>query len=248
MPMIGWRHTLMGLWQRLQLRALRLSADLVLVTTEAWSEQLMAMRPRRRVRHLPVGSTLPDMRSGRAAARASLGVADGRLVVATLSSGHESHLVPYVETAVASIAARSPDVLLLTLGAGARQVTVAGVEVVRPGELTPDDLARLVAASDLFLVPLIDGVSTRRTSAMAALQHEVAVVATDGHLTDSMLRDAGIPLAPVGERDAFVSLAADMATDAARRTESARAGRALYERSFDWSAIAERFVAAVEQA
>jgi glycosyltransferase involved in cell wall biosynthesis len=176
-----------------------------------------------------------------------LGAADGRLVVATLSSGHESHLVPYVETAVASIATQSPDLLLLTLGAGAREVRVPGVEVVRSGELPPDQLARLVAASDLFLVPLIDGVSTRRTSAMAALQHGVAVVATDGHLTDSILRDGGIALAPVGEPHTFASLAADVASNAAQRAELARGGRALYEASFDWPAIAECFVSTIER-
>jgi glycosyltransferase involved in cell wall biosynthesis len=114
--------------------------------------------------------------------------------------------------------------------------------------LAPEDLAALVAASDLFLVPLIDGVSTRRTSAMAALQHEVAVVATVGHLTDSVLRAGALALSPVGDRDAFATTAFELAADHPRRARLALAGRALYEQAFDWPTIARDFVATVEQA
>jgi len=247
MPLIGLRKTLMGLWQRLQLRALRFAADRIFVTTEAWTAELASMHPRRRVSHLPVGSTLPDMRSARAEARASLAVDPDELVVATLSSGHESHLLEYVAAAVDRIAKRTPALLLLALGAGASEPPVNGVRVMRPGELPPGELAALVAASDLFLVPLVDGASTRRTSMMTALQHGVAVIATDGPLTDSILRGGAVAFAPVGDIGAFADTAAGLAADSARRIRLAAAGRELYRRSFDWPALARSMAPALSR-
>ncbi len=61
-PMINWRWTLMGIWQRSQLFALRAVADPVFASIDAWTSTLGEMRPRRVVHHLPVGSNLPDRR------------------------------------------------------------------------------------------------------------------------------------------------------------------------------------------
>jgi glycosyltransferase involved in cell wall biosynthesis len=238
MPMDGWRKTLMGLWQRAQLRAVHAAADISFATVEKWTAQLAKAVPRRRAVHMPVGSTLPDMRRARDTTRASLG-ATQRLVVTTLSSGHESHLVSYVVDAVTRIADLVPGVLVLTLGAGAHAVNVRGVEVKRPGEIPAAELAALVAASDLFLAPLVDGISTRRTSMMAALQHGVAVLGTDGLLTDTMLKTSGsLLLCRTGDRHGFVESAAALAVDEPRRTMLAASGRALYARAFDWPRIA----------
>jgi hypothetical protein len=38
-PMISWRWTLMGLWQRLQLAAIRLSADIVFTSIYSWARK-----------------------------------------------------------------------------------------------------------------------------------------------------------------------------------------------------------------
>jgi glycosyltransferase involved in cell wall biosynthesis len=138
---------------------------------------------------------------------------------------------------------RVPDTLLILLGAGARPVPLDGVHTQRPGELPPAELASLVAAADLFLAPLVDGVSTRRTSVMTALQHEVAVVGTDGPLTDSVLRGDALELTPVGDVDAFASAAERLAVDPERRAQLAAAGRSLYERDFDWPVLARELAA-----
>jgi glycosyltransferase involved in cell wall biosynthesis len=242
MPMVGLRKSLMGAWQRVQLRALRFEADGLLATTEAWAKDLGP-----RASQVPVGSTLPDMRRRRYAARERLGVGEETLVVATLSSGHESHLTDYVAAALAELAEHRT-LFMLALGAGARPVPVTGVECLRPGLLPADAVAELLAAADLFLAPLIDGVSARRTSVMAALQHGVPVVTTDGHLTDSFLRGSGaLALSPVGDVSAFAATAGEFA-DAQRRLELGSAGRALYERFFDWPIAARALVVALEKA
>jgi glycosyltransferase involved in cell wall biosynthesis len=247
MPLLGLRKTLMGLWQRVQLRAVCASVDLVFAVIEDWAARLGRFRPRRPALHVPVGSTLPDMRASRDKIRAQLGASD-RLVVTTLSSGHESHLLDHTAAAVARIADSEPNLVFLTLGAGAHAVEVPGVDTRRPGELPAADLAALVGASDLMLVPLVDGVSTRRTSVMAALQHGVAVVATRGPLTDSMLDRSDVLALSSGGADSFAEAAVAVAGEPRRRDALASAGRVLYMRAFDWPATARAIKHALESA
>jgi hypothetical protein len=62
-------------------------------------------------------------------------------------------------------------------------------------------------AMDLLISPFIDGISTRRGSAIAGFQHGVAVASTLAHHTDALLREgapANLILAPLDERHAFV--------------------------------------------
>ena len=153
--------------------------------------------------HLPSGSSLPDARAERAVARSELGV-EHSLVVATLSSGHPSHLTAYVEAALARLASDGVDVTYFQLGDGSSPVVAPEeLRVVAPGRLPAERLAALVAAADIFLAPLIDGVSTRRTSFMTGLCEAVAVVGTKGALTDPLLLHCGLELVEVGSAASF---------------------------------------------
>lgn len=243
-PIEDWRSSLMGAWQRFQLGSLRLAVDAVFASIEPWARKFAAHLPHRPGRHLPVGSNFPDGRAARAASRRRLGADEGTLVIACLGRDHPAWLGEHVVAATNRIAGEAP--VLLNLGAEA--ATPAGldpaVRVVRPGLLTPEDFAAHLAAADLFLAPTVDGVSTRRGSTMAALQHGVPVLATEGPLTDSVLRRTpALSLTPVGDREAYARAAAALAADPERRRTAGRAGRDLYEREFDWPVIGGRLIA-----
>ena len=138
-------------------------------------------------------------------------------------------------------------VAFLQLGAGAS--TIPGISsaicVVRPGELDARRLASFVAASDIFLTPFLDGVSTRRGSFMAGLQQGVALVGTSGALTDPMLRASDLELVEVGDAESFADRVALLAADRGRRELAAGRGRRLFEAEFTWDAIADRFLEGV---
>jgi glycosyltransferase involved in cell wall biosynthesis len=245
-PMTTWRSVLMGLWQRLQLRLLARAADHVFCSTELFAKQLAARHYSPRVRHLPVASNLPDMRRFRAAERDRLGVPDAGLVVAMLGTGHPSRLAGHLERAVKAITDGGDSVTVLNLGDGAPTLRgqTSGVRIHEPGRQPADALARQLASADLFLAPFVDGVSTRRTSVMAALQHAVPVVGTDGSITDSLLRrhrDA-ICLIPVDGAERFADAAAGLVLDPDRRQALGQAGRTLYEQCLDWPIIARSLV------
>jgi glycosyltransferase involved in cell wall biosynthesis len=245
-PMTNCKWALMGAWQRAQLEVARVSADVVFASIESWTRMLRARRPFRPTIHLPVGSNLPDRRDERTATRASLHVSHDEVVLACFGGGEGSRLVGHVVAAANRLVGMTERVLLLNLGAGASPLPGLSrqVRVYAPGRVAEADLASSLAAADLFLAAFVDGVSTRRGSLMAALQHELPVVGTQGPLTDAVLgraRDA-LALVPVGPPDRFASCAAVLAKKPEERLAMGIAGRALYQSSFDWPVLADRLL------
>jgi glycosyltransferase involved in cell wall biosynthesis len=247
-PMTTGRSVLMGLWQRFQLRLLAGAADWVFCSTERFVEMLVAGHYSRHVRHLPVGSTLPDMRSFRVVERERLGIPDDGLIIAMLGTGHPSRLAGHLERAVNAITAHRERVTVLNLGDGAPALPglSSDVRIHAPGRQPADALARQLASADLFLAPFVDGVSTRRTSVMAALQHAVPIVGTHGSTTDDLLRQTdALCLVPAERADRFADAAVELALDSGRRRALGSDGRRLYERCLDWPIIARSLTEAI---
>jgi hypothetical protein len=235
-PWGGWRQTLMSGWQRGQLLSLSALADQTLASTEPWTDDSAWWR-RRGVQLLPVGSNLPDMRDAAEEARGQLQTPAGTVVAVTLNTSHPSYSAEHVRLAVNRIAVDRP-VVLLNLGAGAHEIghVSASVQVVAPGMLTPAALARLLSAGDVYMAPFVDGVSTRRGSLIAALQHGLPVVGTTGHNTGEILR----PLSLYAFEDlrGFADGALGLATNAEEQRSRRLLSRDLYEKNFTWPSIA----------
>jgi glycosyltransferase involved in cell wall biosynthesis len=249
-PMTNWKWVLMGAWQRAQLEAARIGADIVFASIEAWTRMLGERRPFRPAIHLPVGSNLPDRRHARTSMRERLKIADEEIVLASLSTGPAGRLVRHAVQAANALAAKGGSVVLLQLGAGAPdpQDLADSVRVFQPGRLVGEELASWLSAADLFLAPFVDGVSTRRGSMMAALQHALPVVGTSGRLTDSVLAQAtdALMLVPVDRPDLFADAVVELAQSRDDADRRGRAGRALYESAFDWPVVAGRLLQALE--
>ena len=245
-PINSFKTLVMGVWQRLQLRALLLTADVVMATTSSWIRLLPSGC---RVVAIPAGSNLPDHRERREQSRLALGVESDQLVLASFGSDHPSFLLDRVVGAANAVAAARGSVKLLCLGAGARTVTGldARVELYRPGRQAGDDLATDLSACDIYLSPLSDGLSTRRTTLVAALQHGLPVVGTDGSRTEPELRSEvrAIHWTPANEPTRFADAALEMSGNAALRQRCAAAARELYDRTFAWDVIARRVLAAI---
>lgn len=244
-PIRGTRSALMGVWQRLQLVAVSQAADVVFASTEHWTSVFSKRWPRRPVFHLPVGSNLPDMRHMRGVERTRLGMSETDIALAAFGTGSPSRHLGYIVSAANAVARVAPTTLLhLGRGAPALDGLDSGVKLHVPGPLTPARLAGQLGAADIFLAPLVDGISTRRTTLMAALQHGLAVVGTDGPLTGAVFREAadGVCLVPVDRPDFFIDSVLRLTKCRERREEVSAAGRELYEREFDWPVLVERLL------
>lgn len=243
-PALNWRWALMRTWHRLQLLALARSCHVIFVSVEAWVPVFGRIVGDRKIVHTPVGSNLPDGREDRSKLRGLLRAPPDCVVLATFGTGHPSHVTEHAAGAANATAAAGIPTLLLVLGHGAPAPLGlrSDVRIVRPGRLPEVELAGHLAAADILLAPFVDGVSSRRTTIMSALQHGVAVASTDGHLTDSALRAAtsALTLVPAGDAEAFAAAVVELARSPHERSARGAAGRALYEAEFDWPIVAER--------
>ena len=244
----NFRWALMGAWQRAQLLALHGATDVSFCSIERWAELLGAMPPHRPAHHLPVGSNLPDMRDHREETRVELGVNEDTSVIACFGLRHPERLEGHTLQAAQAIAQTGRRVLLLNLGQGPREVHAMGrVTIQSPGFLEADALARLVAASDIFIAAHLDGVSTRRTTLMAALQHGIPVVGTSGRQTDQILSPT-VPALSIELITLPFRRRRRTAADPLARRRLGEAGRRLYTTEFDWPVIATRLLAGFGEA
>jgi hypothetical protein len=243
--MTDWRSTLMGLWQRAQLRGLLRLADGVMSSTEALAREIGSGAV-----HVPIATNITPVPTSSRAARDRLGL-DGRLAVALFGRAHETRAFDHTQAAIAALAKAhgASQLVILNLGADAPQPRVPpGVEVCSPGRQAPDELSLRLAASDLVLLPFTDGISTRRTTLMAALAHGRPVLALRGHNTDAVLAEArdALALAPAGDLTAFARAAVELTRDPSRLHAIGEAGRQLYESRFDWPVVARSVAAVLE--
>jgi glycosyltransferase involved in cell wall biosynthesis len=234
-----------GLWQRGQLRLLLESADAVMASTERLAHVLGGG-----ALHTPIASTIVPIDISRLDARASLALPD-RLTVALIGRDHPDRTLDYAECAIEAIARARGAAALTVLNLGAEPPPIRlpdGVEVRTPGTLGPEQLSRHLHASDLALLPLKRGLSTKRTTMMTALAHGVAVLGLRGFETESFLVEStdALMLTPIGDRRAYADAASELAGDPNRLAELGSAGRRLYESRFDWPVLADKVASVLD--
>ncbi len=236
---------LMRAWQRLQLRAILALADTILVTKQ-WSAGKMQDLTSKDILHLPAGSTLPLGKSSRSAQREALGLGEDDVVLTAFGTGLVTRSVPEVALCARAVADAGYRVSVFNLGAGTPPLDdlPPTIQLFEPGMLEAEELSAWLAASDIYLAPVSDGVSSGRTTVMAALQHGLPVVGTAGEATEPVLRDAteALILVPAGRPDLLAKAALSLASDFDRRVRMGKAAQEFYQSTFDWNIIAERLL------
>jgi glycosyltransferase involved in cell wall biosynthesis len=243
-PAWPWKFTAMRLWQWPQFVALTRLAHAIFVSSERWIGQIHACTPRAACIHLPVGSNLPRCPDSRTEARQRLGIDPETKVVGAFGSGHVSKLSRLVSVAAGAVARRFPDTILLSVGKGgqALRAECPGLNFRDEGALPPEEAALRIRAMDVMLAPFADGLSTRRGSAIAALQHGVPVCSTVTPWTDRLLVDppwAGIRLSAPDRLDVYAQNALDLIAQPPPGEEIQQRHDAV----FGWPNIAGRLLA-----
>ena len=258
LPLVVNAHELFGQWnerarrapwflaQRLAVAVLAASGVALVVTVKARQERVQAALPRVRDRILvlPIGPTIPPVVPD-GNWRREHGVPDDLLVLASLGLGHWTQDTAMLAVMLARLRASGADARLFVAGA----LKVDDPWAVHLGYLDATAAAQLLAAADLFVLPLSDGASGRRSALISALAAGTPVLSTTGSDTEAALfpPDA-IRLTPAGDAGAFASAALSLAGDHEARAALRDRGRALYERELAWPIVARRWADVLDAA
>ena len=202
---VGWdwfgrpRHQLISLIQHWMARRLARRADRIFVSVEGWRRRLGSVG--KRAQWLPIPSNLPTSVSELVVARARLELGPGPWLghFGTYGPGIVRDLAP----TLLELADRNATVRFLLLGRGATRFgrdLGLGERVRFLDDLAAPVVAAYLAACDVLIQPFPDGISARRTSAMAGLALGLPIVTTQGQLTDSVwVASSAVALAPAGD-------------------------------------------------
>jgi glycosyltransferase involved in cell wall biosynthesis len=249
-PLWPWRFTVMRLWQYPQFALLVRVARYHFVSTERWAPQVRRWTKKQPF-VLPVGPNLPRSELTKAEARAKLGLPGDALILGVFGFSHGSKRTEWVGAAARRIHARYPQTRILSVGQiGDKLATVCGqVPIDRHPSLPGAEVGVRLRAMDLFLAPLVDGISTRRGSIIAAFQHGLPVCSTVRSYTDRLLRDLGSPalsLTPFDDESRFLDAAEEMAEKCLLNPNLGADMAKLHDEHFAWPVLARRFMAVLE--
>ena len=221
-----WRFT--GPLMRQQLLALVRRADVVFGAVPKFLDLVRpAVRPGVPVELVSVGATLPVTAHDHGEARAALGIAPGDVVVAVFSPGAVGALPSWIERAAQALDG-APGVQWLIFGHASDHLPASfppAARVRRLGVLDAPDASRALRAADLALAPFVDGLTLRRSSALAALAHGLPLVSSRGPLFDPFAGEAALCLESA---DAFAEAVRDLVADRDARAALARACQEFY--------------------
>jgi glycosyltransferase involved in cell wall biosynthesis len=239
-------------WQRAQLLSLCRTAHLGVFVIENWAKRFRSWAPRLRVAHVPVGSNIPRIPVEKATLRAELGVPADAFVLGWF--GRTPSLDPdWVRQAIAGVelAGQKPFVVHVGVGGSYAERELAGVASKIGGVLPASEISRHLSVLDLYLAPMREGISTRRTSVIAALSHGLPVVAAAGPATDSIFREhheRALWLVDPARGESFTDASAHLVRSPELRLALANGAEALVQRAFSWPAIAAELVRALHAA
>jgi hypothetical protein len=235
----SWRHDAVAAIHRLMLYVLLRDAARVWISIPAWEKLIRPLVPAETpVLWLPVPSNVPacpdkDTVRRIRAEHCRRGVLIGHL--GTYGRGITSLLAP----ALLQICSAAECEILL-MGQGSREFRrrlveagAVGDRIHASGFLPGWDLCQMIAACDLLVQPYPDGISSRRSSAMAGLALGKAVVTTAGRLTEPVWTQAGaVAAVPAGNPEALAVEVVRLIQDHEARRRLGGVGQGLYNRRF----------------
>ena len=240
---------LLSLLQRFQLRLLFIAASRVLVVTEG-QRQLLGhyVRPSSpSIEILPVGPTvIPDALSKeRSRELRQRLTADGEYLVGSLSLRPDRDDLNRQFHVASQLRKDGLNVRLVLLGKDQSQDIPSDhlKWTTVPGQLDSTELSAYLKSLDVFLHLRIEGPTTRNTSLINAMAHELPVVALPCFYAKetALWEGSGISIVE-NEADSLCDATRLLLTVDSNRNEAVRAGSEFFASHFSWSVIARQMV------
>ncbi|MGE6756588.1 HEAT repeat domain-containing protein [Corallococcus interemptor] len=237
-PRAPWKHQVLAGVTRVMLRTLALGVERAYVSIPAWAEHLPEPL-RSQARWCPIPSPLPlDVpEEAVQAVRDALGggptVAHFGTYGGAIAGPLEAVLVPLLQ--------RDERRQALLLGRGsqgwrdalARKHPALASRLHARDGLGPEAVAAHLRAADVMLQPYPDGISARRSSAMAGLGLRMPIVTNTGHLSEGLWRDhLPVALADDASPAALLALTEQLLEDSKERRALGRRAARIYREHF----------------
>lgn len=218
------------------------SAARIFIATPIWEPLLRRYVPNQRpIVWMPVPSTVAvvDDHARVAAARRRWSADD--YIIGHFGS-YSPAIAAMLRATVPIILAADPDVTMLLIGTNGdafretlvKENPALANRIVATGRLPADELSLAISACEILVQPYPDGVTSRRTSMMAVLEHARAIVTTKGLFTESLWEQSGaVLLVETGDSSAFAAVVGKLLEDPVRRRRYASAAETLYANRFD---------------
>ena len=205
-------------------------------TLRIWAQRLSRFSPR--LATVRICSNIPYRFSNAPAIELSAaGYSVPSQTILFFGTGHESVLLDYVETAFLALVEVEPKAGLVVVGMSTEKLrqlrpslaSLDGNRVQALGYVAAPHVSLWLQTAKLVLAPLREGVSARKGTIMAALQHGRAVVTTRGvHTCNDIAWDDICLPAPLDSTE-FTATAVKAFLDPERRAKIGRAARAEYD-------------------
>ncbi len=238
----AWNH-------RRQWRKILRFADVIPISTGRWVEQWSAARPdvAKKFFTLPSPSSIPcqpvPTPAERVQWRREHRLPDNARIIAYFGTFGPAKGIPWaIDGWRYSLRSNQPVAFVLIGAAPEIPLSSDLRQLYRPlGYVKPHEVSRALHAADVVALPFTDGMSERRTTLMAALDHGVAVATTTGHNTGAALRTADWAAhVEVTDRNGYIRLMQELVHVDTRRREVAAAGKAHHDREFAWPVVVRR--------
>ena len=237
----SWRQDAAAAIHRVMAATLLKAASRVWVSIPAWAKQLRPWTFGRSLPFcwLPVPSTIPLSRQPDRIAAIRAELVPGELLIGHFGTYGADVAAPLARL-TRGVLDGMPQARFVFLGRGSHPFVASAfgagdrARVIALDDLSADAVSWHLQACDLLVQPYPDGVSTRRTTAMAALAHGRPMVTTTGRLSEGFWsRSAAISPAPSGDAVGLLDATLSLAGDASRRQRVGVAARTLYQERFD---------------
>jgi glycosyltransferase involved in cell wall biosynthesis len=237
------RYRLLDAVTKMMARLVVRSAVQIFVATPVWEARLRSyVALDQPITWLPVPSNIAVFgNSAQIAATRRRYVSACGPIIGHFSS-HPPAIAAMLRSVVPRILAASSASTMLLIGAHSdtfrdsliSEYPELAARVVATGALPAGELSMAISSCDVMAQPYPDGVTSRRGSMMAALEHARAIVTTQGLLTEPLWAQRGaVALVPVGDSADFASTVCELIADEDRWRRYGFAAKDLYTSRFE---------------
>lgn len=208
------KHKLIRWIQQKSIQFLVSRSERVLISTQAWIEVVAQLSPKAQAKlsHWPMSSTIPRAQNRseiRIRKRTELGISRENLVLAVFSPSGSGKSLTEMAQALSKIL-EGERVTLLVIGRLNEEAHRAFAGLANKtnckilGYQSAVEVTALLAASDIMISYFADGLSTRRSSALAALCSGLVLVSNRGRLTDEIWHSSPVQWVDAKDLPRFV--------------------------------------------